>query len=80
VTDAVRPGSVCVDHGFGSRVFDPVGGEPPAGIGANRNLLVDNRAVDPLSGTAALNDRYVAVVPVRSPQLSASVHTASPGE
>jgi formate dehydrogenase len=61
VTDAVRPGSVCVDHGFGSRVFDPSGGEQPAGVGANRNLLIDNRAVDPLSGTAAFNDRFVAV-------------------
>ena len=61
VTDAVRPGSVCVDHGFGSRVFDPTGGDPPAGVGANRNLLIDNKAVDPLSGTAAFNDRFVAV-------------------
>jgi formate dehydrogenase len=61
VTDAVRPGSVCVDHGWGSRVFDPVGGEAPASLGANRNLLVDNRAVDPLSGTAAFNDQFVAV-------------------
>lgn len=61
VSDAVRPGSVCVDHGWGSRVFDPVGGGPPVSLGANRNLLVDNRAVDPLSGTAAFNDQFVAV-------------------
>lgn len=69
VTDAVRRGSVCVDHGFGSRVFDPAGGDPPAGVGANRNLLIDNQAVDPLSGTAAFNDRFVAVALVRSPQV-----------
>ena len=80
VTDAVRPGSVCVDHGWGSRVFDPAGGGPPTGLGANRNLLVDNRAVDPLSGTAALNDAFVAVTPVRAPQEQISVHTASTGE
>lgn len=61
VTGAVRPGSVCVDHGWGSRVFDPVGDEAPVSLGANRNLLVDNRAVDPLSGTAAFNDQFVAV-------------------
>jgi formate dehydrogenase len=66
VTDAVRPGSVCVEHGFGSRVFDPAGGGPPEGVGANRNLLVDNQAVDPLSGTAAFNDRFVAVTPAES--------------
>ena len=77
VTDAVRPGSVCVDHGFGSRVFDPTGDNPPAGVGANRNLLIDNQAVDPLSGTAAFNDRFVAVTPARSAQLQASVPTAS---
>ena len=80
VTDAVRPGSVCVDHGFGSRVFDPAGGAGPTGLGANRNLLVDNRSVDPLSGTAAFNDAFVAVAPVRDPQEPISVRTASTGE
>ena len=80
VTDAVRPGSVCVDHGWGSRVFDPAGGEAPLELGANRNLLADNRSVDPLSGTAAFNDTFVAVVPVRSPQQSEPVLSTSPGE
>ena len=80
VTDAVRPGSVCIDHGWGSRVFDPAGGGAPAGLGANRNLLVDNRAVDPLSGTAAFNDAFVAVVPAGAALEPTSVHTASLGE
>lgn len=58
---SVRPGSVCIDHGWGSRVFDPAGVEPPVILGANRNVLVDNRHVDPLSGTAGLNDTWVSV-------------------
>jgi formate dehydrogenase len=77
VTDAVRPGSVCVDHGWGSRVFDPAGGGAPVGLGANRNLLVDNRAVDPLSGTAAFNDAFVAVAPARPPVNQTAVHADS---
>lgn len=80
VTDTVRPGSVCVDHGFGSRVFDPAGGATPVTIGANRNLLVDNRDVDPLSGTAAFNDRFVAVAPVAVSSQPDSVHAAAQGE
>jgi|GEM_PF-4599752 len=73
-----------VDTGWGSRVFDPVGGEAPLSLGANRNLLADNRSVDPLSGTAAINDVFVAVAPVRSPVRSAaqseSVFSTQSGE
>jgi len=55
LTDAMRPGVVCVPHGWGSRVFDPVGGGEPEAFGANRNLLVDNARIDPLSQTPAFN-------------------------
>jgi formate dehydrogenase len=61
VSDQPRRGVVIVDHGWGSRVFDPRGGGPPEAYGANRNLLVANSAVDPLSQTPALNSTYVGV-------------------
>jgi formate dehydrogenase len=59
VSDAVRPGVVAVEHGWGSRVFDPRGGAEPIGFGANRNLLVSNEIVDPLSQTPAMNSTWV---------------------
>lgn len=62
VSDQPRPGVVIIDHGWGSRVFDPRGGSAPESFGVNRNLLVDAEPVDPLSQTAALNSSYVAVV------------------
>ncbi|MBX7433616.1 molybdopterin-dependent oxidoreductase [Mycobacterium sp. Y57] len=61
VDDRPRPGVVVIDHGWGSRVFDPRGGSPPQVYGVNRNLLVDGDPVDPLSQTAALNSSYVSV-------------------
>ncbi|MGE2736691.1 molybdopterin-containing oxidoreductase family protein [Mycolicibacterium vaccae] len=65
VDDRPRPGVVVIDHGWGSRVFDPKGDAAPQVHGVNRNLLVDGDPVDPLSQTAALNSSYVAVEPVR---------------
>lgn len=62
ISDQPRPGVVIIDHGWGSRVFDPRGGSAPESFGVNRNLLVDAEPVDPLSQTAALNSSYVAVV------------------
>lgn len=56
-----RPGVIVVDHGWGSRVFDPHGGETPKSFGVNRNLLVDGGPVDPLSQTSALSSSYVGV-------------------
>ncbi|QZY46394.1 molybdopterin-containing oxidoreductase family protein [Mycolicibacterium austroafricanum] len=64
VSDQPRPGVVVIDHGWGSRVFDPRGGADAQGYGVNRNLLVDGGPVDPLSQTAALNSSYVAVTRV----------------
>ncbi|MFW2388662.1 MAG: molybdopterin-containing oxidoreductase family protein [Polyangiales bacterium] len=64
VTDRVRPGIVCIPHGWGSRVFNPAGGGEPIVYGANRNLLVDNRSLDPFSGTPKLNSTRVAVTRV----------------
>jgi len=33
VTDATRPGVVVINHGWGSRVFDPRGGAEPLTFG-----------------------------------------------
>jgi formate dehydrogenase len=59
VTDTMRPGVVCVPHGWGTRVFDPVGGAAPQSYGVNRNLLVDEVDIDPLSQTPGLNSTAV---------------------
>lgn len=61
VSDRPRRGLVIVDHGWGSRVFDPRGGGAPEGFGVNRNLLVDGRSLDPLSQTSTLSETYVGV-------------------
>jgi formate dehydrogenase len=61
VSDRPRPGVVVVDHGWGSRVFDPLTGTAPTSFGTNRNLLVGGLPVDPLSQTPALSSTYVGV-------------------
>ena len=61
VSDRPRPGVVIVDHGWGSRVFDPRGGAEPMSFGVNRNLLVGGSPVDPLSQTPALSSAYVGI-------------------
>lgn len=65
LSDKPRPGVVIVDHGWGSRVFDPRGGAEPMSFGVNRNLLVDGSPVDPLSQTPALSSAFVGVERVR---------------
>jgi formate dehydrogenase len=61
ISDQPRRGVVIVDHGWGSRVFDPRRGGAPESYGANRNLLIDNTAIDPLSQTSPLSSSYVGV-------------------
>ena len=65
VTDATRAGVIVINHGWGSRIFDPRGGAEPVGHGVNRNLLVNGVDMDPLSQTAALNTACVRVDPVK---------------
>ena len=60
LSDRPRRGLVVVDHGWGSRVFDPRGGAEPQSFGVNRNLLVGDE-VDPLSQTSTLSSAYVGV-------------------
>lgn len=61
VSERPRPGLLVVEHGWGSRVFDPRGGRPPESFGVNRNLLMDRTDLDPLSQTPALSSGYVAL-------------------
>ncbi len=61
VSDRPRRGVVIVDHGWGSRIFDPRGGGAPQSYGVNRNLLVDGTQLDPLSQTTPLSSSYVGV-------------------
>ncbi|WP_099020485.1 molybdopterin-containing oxidoreductase family protein [Mycolicibacterium palauense] len=61
ISDRPRPGMVLIDHGWGSRIFDPAGGTDPQRFGVNRNLLVDGAALDPLSQTSAMDSGRVRV-------------------
>ena len=53
VSAAPLRGVAILGHGWGSRIFDPHGGELPESHGVNRNALVADAAIDPLSGTPA---------------------------
>ncbi|MCW3041614.1 MAG: molybdopterin dinucleotide-binding region [Solirubrobacterales bacterium] len=80
ITDGLRPGVVCIPHGWGSRIFDP-GGDPAATrtFGANRNLLVDDVRLDRFSQTPALNSTAVrldAVVPAAAASAQDAVPVA----
>ena len=61
ISGRARRGIVIIDHGWGSRIFDPRHDGEPETYGANRNLLVDGASVDPLSQTSPLNSSYVGV-------------------
>lgn len=74
VNDRPRQGVIIIDHGWGSRVFDPRGQDAPVSYGANRNLLVEGAPVDPLSQTAALSSQYVGVELISSADDQAARH------
>jgi anaerobic selenocysteine-containing dehydrogenase len=63
VTDAIRPGVVSLPHGWG---HDAPGAKMRVAAehaGVNSNVLSDDRAMDPLSGTSVLNGIPVEVQP-----------------
>lgn len=66
VTDEVPTGIVSMDHGWGSRLFDPQGNEEPEVRGVNRNRLVASDRLDELSGCPNLNGTWVDLQPVAS--------------
>ncbi|KUH73804.1 formate dehydrogenase [Mycolicibacterium novocastrense] len=74
VDDRPREGVVIIDHGWGSRVFDPRGASNPISYGVNRNLLVEGAPVDPLSQTSALSSQYVGVELISSGDDQAARH------
>jgi formate dehydrogenase len=61
LSDRPRRGVIVLDHGWGSRIFDPHGGSTPQSFGVNRNVLIDREPVDPLSQTPAMSSTYVGV-------------------
>ena len=61
LSDRPRRGVIVMDHGWGSRIFDPRGGSAPQSFGVNRNLLIDGEPVDPLSQTPAMSSTYVGI-------------------
>ncbi|WP_158249917.1 molybdopterin-containing oxidoreductase family protein [Zhongshania marina] len=61
VSEKIAPGTVCIPHGWGSRLFDPVNGTDSEVKGVNRNLLIASDDLDELSGMPSLNGTFVAV-------------------
>lgn len=61
LSDRPRRGVVVLEHGWGSRVFDPHHGGAPDFYGVNRNLLADSASIDPLSQTSTLGSVYVGI-------------------
>jgi anaerobic selenocysteine-containing dehydrogenase len=67
VTEDIRPGVVSLPHGWG---HDRDGVELAVArehAGVNSNILTDEAAVEPLTGTAVLNGIPVEVAPVAAP-------------
>lgn len=58
---ALRRGVVCMEHGFGSRLFNPATGAAVDIVGTNRNRLIANDDLDPLSAMPRFNDTPVRV-------------------
>ena len=71
LTDDIMPGVVSIPHGWG---HDADGVELRVArehAGVNSNVLTDEDALDPLSGTAILNGIPVELAPVRAPAATA---------
>ena len=73
VSDEIRRGTVAVPHGWGHR--EPgVGWRLAASLpGSNVNLLHDPALVDPISGTAAVNNTWVSIASAAGAQDDTSV-------
>ena len=64
VTEGGRRGVITLGHGWGSRIFDPHTGSSRS-YGTNKNLLVSNAVLDPLSQTPAFNSTAVKIERMR---------------
>ena len=58
----IRSGVAVMEHGWGYRTFDPKTGEGSYNGGVNRNILVSNTDLDPLSRVPRLNGTRVSVI------------------
>jgi anaerobic selenocysteine-containing dehydrogenase len=63
VTDHIRPGVVSLPHGWGHDVAGTQLRVAAEHAGVNSNILSDDAAMDPLSGTSVLNGIPVEVAP-----------------
>jgi anaerobic selenocysteine-containing dehydrogenase len=63
VTDAIRPGVVSLPHGWGHDLPGAKLRVAAEHAGVNSNVLADDRALDPLSGTSVLNGIPVELQP-----------------
>jgi anaerobic selenocysteine-containing dehydrogenase len=63
VTESIRPGVVSLPHGWGHDVPGTQLRVAAEHAGVNSNVLSDDEAIDPLSGTSVLNGIPVGVVP-----------------
>ncbi|MFY9328239.1 MAG: molybdopterin-dependent oxidoreductase [Georgfuchsia sp.] len=61
ITDEVPAGILSMDHGWGSRLFDPQGGTEPQVQGVMRNLLVPANIIDELAGTSNLTGIHINI-------------------
>ena len=62
VCDRLQPGIVCIQHGWGSSVFNPkASNEISWQGGVNKNVLIDNKRIDPFSGIPNLNSTRVNI-------------------
>lgn len=59
-SDAVRPGVVVVEQGWGGVTFDPPSGDAER-VGNNRNEMVSAEDIDPLSNVPRLNGTRVRI-------------------
>lgn len=64
VTEDIRPGVVSLPHGWGHGMPGTRLNVAAERAGVNSNVLTDDRALDPLSGTSVLNGIPVTVVPI----------------
>ena len=64
VTEDIRPGVVSLPHGWGHGLPGTRLNVAAERAGVNSNVLTDDRALDPLSGTSVLNGIPVTVVPI----------------
>ncbi|MEM9746121.1 MAG: molybdopterin dinucleotide binding domain-containing protein, partial [Actinomycetota bacterium] len=63
VTDDIRPGVVSLPHGWGHDLPGTQMRVAAEHAGVNSNVLADDEAMDPLSGTAVLNGIPVQLAP-----------------